>query len=34
MMIKFYFHYLIYKYDFTFSLFFTTYKLTNDEKTI
>ena len=34
MMIKFYRHYLIYKYSFTFSLFCTTYKLTNDKKII
>ena len=31
---KFYRHYLIYKYNFTFLLFYTTYKLANDEKTI
>ena len=31
---KCYGHYLIYKYNFTFSLFYTTYKLANDEKTI
>ena len=34
MTIKFYRHYLIYKYNFTFSLFCTTYKLTNDKKII
>ena len=33
-MIKFYCHYLIYKYNFTFLLFYTTYKLTNDKKII
>ena len=32
MMIKFYRHYLIYKYNFTFLLFYTTYKLTNGKK--
>ena len=32
MTIKFYRHYLIYKYNFAFSLFCTTYKLTNDKK--
>ena len=32
MMIKFYRHYLIYKYNVTFSLFSTRYKLTNDKK--
>ena len=32
MMIKFYRHYLIYKYNFTISLFCTMYKLTNDKK--
>ena len=31
---KFYRHYLIYKYNFTLSLFCTTYKLTNDKKII
>ena len=33
-MIKFYRHYLIYKYNFMFSLFCMTYKLTNDKKII
>ena len=32
MMIKFYRHYLIYKYNFTFLLFYTMHKLTNDKK--
>ena len=34
MMIKFYRHLLIYKYNFTFLLFDITYKLTRDKKTI
>ena len=34
MMIKFYRHYLFYKYNFTFTLFCTTKKLINDEKNI
>ena len=34
MMIKFYLHNLIYKYNFASSLFWTTYKLTNNRKTI
>ena len=34
MMIRFYLHYLIYKYNFTCSLFWTTCKLTNDIKII
>ena len=34
MMIKFDRRYLIYKHNFTFSLFYTTYKLTNDKKII
>ena len=34
MMIKFYRRYFIYKYNFTFLLFHTMYKLTNDKKTI
>ena len=34
MMIKFYRHYLIYKYNFICSLFWTTHKLTNDIKII
>ena len=31
MMMKLYCHYLIYKYKFTFSLFYTMYKLKNDK---
>ena len=34
MMIKFYSHYLVYKYNFIYSLFWTTSKLTNDIKVI
>ena len=34
MMIKFYRHRLIYKYNFTVLLFYTTYKLTKDKKII
>ena len=32
MVIKFYRYYLIYEYNFTFSLFCMTYKLANDKK--
>ena len=34
MMIKFYRHYLIYKYNFTFSFFYMTHKLANDKRII
>ena len=34
MIIKFYCHYLIYKYKFTFSFFYMTHKLANDKKII